>query len=135
MARSNKTTKILYWVSTLLFVLPMIGTAIPELFTASPSSLPVLRHLGYPDYVARILGFAKLLGASAVLFGGFSRVKEWAYAGFSFLYLGAMASHLFSGDKTQPLLPLTFLVFSAASYWFWRKLLKAENGNPLKAAA
>jgi uncharacterized membrane protein YphA (DoxX/SURF4 family) len=121
MTLPSKTTKIMYWVFTLLFILPMIGTAIPELFTGSPASLPILHHLGYPGYLAKILGLGKLLGSVAILVGGFSRVKEWAYAGFTFDYLGAIASHLFAGDKTEPLLPLAFLAISTTSYIFWRK--------------
>lgn len=122
MTPPSKSTKIIYWVFTLLFVLPMIGTAIPELFTASPASLPVLHHLGYPSYFAKIIGLAKLLGAVAVLFNRLPRLKEWAYAGFTFDYLGAIASHLFSGDKSEPLMPLAFLLVSSISYIFWRKL-------------
>lgn len=45
MAPPNKTTKITSCVSRLQFVLPMVGTAIPELFTASPASLPMMHHL------------------------------------------------------------------------------------------
>lgn len=127
MARPSKNTKIFYWIFTLLFVLPMIGTAIPELFTASPGSLPVLHRLGYPAYFARIIGLAKLLGAAAVLFDRFRRLKDWAYAGFTFDYLGAIASHLFSGDKSEPLLPLVFLLVSTISYIFWRKLNVGEK--------
>ncbi|MDW5266121.1 MULTISPECIES: DoxX family protein [Acidobacteriaceae] len=129
MAPPSKSTKIFYWVFTLLFVLPMIGTAIPELFTASPASLPVLHHLGYPSYLAKIIGLAKLLGAAAVLFNKLPRLKEWAYAGFTFDYLGAIASHLFSGDKREPLMPLAFLFISSVSYILWRRLTSKVNSR------
>ena len=135
MAPPSKSMKIIYWVFTLLFVLPMIGTAIPELFTASPGSLSVLHHLGYPAYFAKIVGLAKLLGAAAVLFGRFPRLKEWAYAGFTFDYLGAVASHLFSGDKREPLMPLAFLPVSSISYVFWRKLTARPNSHDRSDAA
>lgn len=122
MELKGKSTKISYWIITLLFVLPMIGTAVPELFTAHPSSLPVIQHLGYPAYLAKIIGLAKLLGAAAILFSGkLTRLKEWAYAGFTFDYLGAIASHLFTGDKREPLLPLGFFILSSISYTLWRK--------------
>jgi uncharacterized membrane protein YphA (DoxX/SURF4 family) len=128
MTTPNRSTKIFYWVFTLLFVLPMIGTAIPELFTASPSSLPILRHLGYPAYLAKIIGVAKLLGAVAILANSFPRLKEWAYAGFTFMYMGAIASHLFAGDKREPLLPLGFLLVSSLSYFFWSKMVARALG-------
>jgi len=39
-----------------------------------------MTHLGYPIYFMKILGTAKLVGVAAILYGRFSRLKEWAYA-------------------------------------------------------
>ena len=43
-----------------------------------------MRHLGYPDYFATILGVWKVLGGIAVLLPRTPRLKEWAYAGMVF---------------------------------------------------
>ena len=49
--------------------------------------------LGYPLYVLKILGTCKILGAIALAVPGLRRIKEWAYAGFVYDFLGAAASH------------------------------------------
>jgi hypothetical protein len=54
----------------------------------------MLHHLGYPEYFPAILGTAKLLGVVAFALPGTRRLKEWAYAGFTFDLLAALVSHL-----------------------------------------
>ncbi|WP_051177887.1 DoxX family protein [Nocardia concava] len=58
----------------------------------------VFDKLGYPDYLATILGAAKVAALAAILTPGHPRTKEWAYAGLFFVYGGAAASHLAVGD-------------------------------------
>ena len=53
-----------------------------------------LGALGYPAYFLVILGVWKLLGVVAIAAPGLPRLKEWAYAGFSFDLSGAFVSHL-----------------------------------------
>lgn len=114
-----ETRRIAYWVFTALFLLPMAGSAIPELFTGGPASTAAtIVHLGYPLYLLRILGFAKLLGAIAILSRRSRRLTEWAYAGYVFDLLGAVASHLFAGDGAFALVPATLLGFVFASLYF-----------------
>jgi hypothetical protein len=69
-----------------------------------------------------IIGTAKLLGALALLVPVTPRtLRDWAYAGFVFNLLGAVASHVGAGDPIgdtlAPLMPLTILL---ASYALWR---------------
>ena len=66
-----------------------------------------ITHLGYPLYVLTILGVAKLAGAVALLLPGRPILKEWAYAGFAFDLLGAIASHSFAGDPFSAVIPPT----------------------------
>jgi len=54
----------------------------------------MLHHLGYPEYFPAILGTAKLLGVVAFALPGTRRLKEWAYAGFTFDLLAALVPHL-----------------------------------------
>jgi len=118
-----KRDKAVYWIFTLLFLLPAAGSGVPEALGAAPAAVAAtMAHLGYPPYLARILGFAKVLGALAILAGRYRRAKEWAYAGFTFDFLGAAASHLFAGDKVEPLFPLIFLALMSVSYAYWHKL-------------
>ena len=117
---SVKRYKITYWVFTVLFILPLAGSGIGFL-TMSPYAIEGMNHLGYPLYIVRFLGVAKLLGVLAVLVGTFPGIKEWAYAGFVFNLLGAFYSHLSAGDGPKVFGPLIILCFTFLSYWYWRK--------------
>ena len=100
--------------------LPATAGAFVELFTNGPASIvKVMLALGYPLYLMKILGFAKILGGIAILTGKLPRMKEWAYAGFTFDFLGATASHVLTGDAPHALFPLVFFFFLAASYSLW----------------
>lgn len=63
--------------------------------------LPYVRdlvtHLGYPAYFLVLLGTWKVLGAIVLLIPGRPVLKEWAYAGATFVYTGAIVSHLTTG--------------------------------------
>src|SRR5437870_13915016 len=52
-----------------------------------------MAHLGYPAYLAILLGGWKLLGAAAIAAPRLPRLKEWAYAGMFFDLSGAAFSH------------------------------------------
>ena len=114
-------TKMLYWVFTLLFVLPLLASGVVFCLGLRPA-VEGMGHLGYPNYILPFLGVAKILGAIAVLTGRFPRLKEWAYAGFVFDLLGAAYSHLRSGDGPKTLGPLVILFLAALSWFYWRKL-------------
>ena len=125
---NTKRNKILYWVLTGLFLLPSAGTAIPELFMMPPESMIQATHtLSYPMYLFKILGLAKILGTLAIVTGYSRRLKEWAYAGFTFEFLGATASHLLAGDSAHAPFPFVFFVLLMASYYFWNKTLESRK--------
>ena len=119
---TSKGVRILYWTATLLFVLPLTWSAILY-FIEAPKMVATMTHLGYPIYFLKILGTAKCLGAAAILYGGFPRLKEWAYAGFTFDLIGACWSHLSSGDPVYiAAVPVGFLVLMVISYQSWKRL-------------
>ena len=116
-----KTIKIIYWVLTILFALFMLMDGFGGI-TRQQAGVDVMQHLGYPVYVLSIFGIAKLLGAVAILQNKFYTIKEWAYAGFTFNFIGAVMSRAFVGDSVGwilfPLIPVAILF---ASYYFWKK--------------
>jgi hypothetical protein len=117
-----KNLRISYWIVTLLFALPQAWSALQYL-TEAPRMTATLLGLGYPVYFMKILGVAKLLGIAAIVYGGSVTLKEWAYAGFTFEVLGAIASHLSAGDPAYvAAVPLLFLVVQLVSYALWRRL-------------
>ena len=122
-----KRDKTLYWVLTLLVLIPTAGSGIPELFMDGPGQTAQAFHtLGYPLYLMKILGFAKILGAIAILTGRFPKMKEWAYAGFTFNFLGATASHILAGDAAHAPFPFIFLVLLMGSYYFSNRIRTSE---------
>jgi hypothetical protein len=111
-------TKISYWVFTSLFVLPLAASGL-GFCISPPAVVEGMTHLGYPGYIIRFLGAAKLLGVAAVLVDSFPRLTEWAYAGLVFTLVGASYSHLRSGDGIKALSPLVILVFLLLSHLYW----------------
>ncbi|AFU04184.1 DoxX family protein [Nocardia brasiliensis] len=86
-------------------------------------------HLGYPMYFASILGAAKTAAVAAIVLPGQPRAEEWAYAGLTFVFAGAAASHLAVGDK--PKAWVGPLVFAGLTLVSWRLRPPAGQRNPL----
>jgi uncharacterized membrane protein YphA (DoxX/SURF4 family) len=84
--------------------------------TRAPQIVETLAKLGYPAYLASILGVGKLLGVAAIVAPRWPRLKEWAYAGIVFDLKGAIASHFFAGDPTGATAPALLLALAAASW-------------------
>ncbi len=114
------TARWIYWTVTLLFVSTMMVAGLTYLAGAS-FNVEGITHLGYPIYLLKILGTAKLLGGIAILQGQFRTLKEWAYAGYTFNLLGASASHALYGDPfVKTLTPIIILAFVLISYRQWK---------------
>ena len=99
------TNKIIYWVSTILFSAGMLMSSFMYL-SHNPELMKGFALLGYPVYFVNILGTAKLLGAITLLVPTFPKLKEWAYAGFTFCLIGAVWTHAATG--TPFVMPLVF---------------------------
>lgn len=113
----TKKQRVSYWVMTALFLLPMAGSGIPELLVGGPASTAAtIVHLGYPLYLMRILGLAKVLGAVAIVTNRSRTLAEWAYAGYVFNLVGALASHLIVGDGPVAAAPAVMLALVLGSY-------------------
>ena len=96
----GKTALRAYWVVTAMIALETLIGGVTDLIhgrallVAGPPVADVVTHLGYPLYFLRIIGFWKVLGGIVLLLPGYSRLKEWAYAGIFFELSGAAASWL-----------------------------------------
>ncbi len=107
---------IAYWVTTVLFAVGFGFGAVADV-TLNDFAKEAMTHLGYPLYVARMLGVFKLAGIAVMLAPGLPRLKEWAYAGFAIDLLGASVSHYSVGDGAQNIAtPILFLAVAGASY-------------------
>lgn len=120
---SNKTIKIIFWATTSLFVL--FNGVMPAVFFNSEMSKEGIRHLGYPPYFGALLVPFKILGALALILPMVpKRIKEWAYAGFTFDIIFAFASHAAVDGLTHgdTLFVPVFLLVLGASYWAYHRL-------------
>jgi len=107
---------IAFWVATFVVVFELVAGSVWNLLQIEWVRIQ-FNHLGYPPYLAYILGVWHITAAAAIIAPGFPRLKEWAYAGSFFLWSGAVASHLLAGDGVQAwLTPLVFLVFGIMSW-------------------
>ena len=105
-----------YWITTVLVGLGFIGGGLGDLMGAE-QVVQSMEALGYPAYVATILGVWKLGGAVVILAPKLQRLKEWAYAGVVIDLVSAAASHVLNGDTFDLVMPpLVLLVFALASY-------------------
>ena len=106
---------IIYWTTTALLAAGMTASARLYL-TRNRTMMKQFESLDYPDYFPAVLGTSKLLGVAALASPRHGLLKEWAYAGFTFTFLGAAASHLAKGQKKEAVAPLIALSLMAASY-------------------
>ncbi|MEK7432940.1 MAG: DoxX family protein [Cyanobacteriota bacterium] len=115
---------MIYWSVTGFFALAQSIPGFMNFFV--PSVAERFAHLGYPQHLRIMLGFAEILGALSILLPNVAfRIKEWAYAGFVFLYISAFVAHIVAGDGIGLILqaPITFVVL-AISYIYFHKLNK-----------
>jgi hypothetical protein len=106
---------VIYWVTTGLLAVLSAFAAFSYL-TASPQAVAGFTHVGYPQHLRIILGIAKLLGAIALIGPGFPKLKEWAYAGFTFAWSTACVAHYLAKDGPKVFMPLVLLVLLGISY-------------------
>jgi hypothetical protein len=84
--------------------------------TAAPQAVENFRHVGYPQQLRVLLGIGKLAGAIVLLLPGLRGLKEWAYAGFTFMWIAAVVAHYLAGDGAVTVLPAVLLGALAVSY-------------------
>ncbi|SOJ52514.1 hypothetical protein MSIMFB_00030 [Mycobacterium simulans] len=115
-AAASRRRVIGYWVATVLLAAEMLVGGTWGILRI-PYARDMMQHLGYPDYFAVLLGVWYTLGGVALLVPGFPRLKEWAYAGATFVYTGAVVSHLAVDDHVRMLVaPLLFLALAFTSW-------------------
>ena len=81
---------------------------------------PALIDLGYPSYLATILGTAKLIAGVVVLAPRLPRLKEWAYAGILINMIGAIASIVASRQSASNLIAPAMVAGLALLSWTLR---------------
>ena len=109
------TRKVIYWVTTGLLAANAALAAFAYL-SGGTDAVQGFAHVGYPQQLRILLGIAKPLGGIALVIPGFPKLKEWAYAGFTFAWIAALVAHYLANDGPRAFLPLFLLVLLAISY-------------------
>ncbi len=121
-----KTVNIFYWITTIIIAGMMLFSGVLNAIVTPDSVKMVTQGLGYPEYIIRFLGVAKILGSIAILVPAFPRLKEWAYAGLFFDLFGATYSFAATNATVPQLLPMIgFILILLASYFLHVQRLKA----------
>lgn len=117
-----KTTRIIFWVTTILLFL--FETVMPALTFNTELAKSGISHLGFPAYFGSMLIIFKILGGLTLIIPSIpARVKEWAYAGFAFNFISASIAHtVVDGLNFQTFFPLIIFGILIVSYISWHKL-------------
>lgn len=117
-----KKEKAIYWTAT-IFIFLLEGV-MPALTSQTELAKEGIRHLGYPVYFGNALVVCKIIGAIALVLPQLpKRLKEWAYAGFTFDFIFAAISHgAVDGLTGQTFFPLIVLGILSVSYFYHHQL-------------
>ncbi|MBL8009591.1 MAG: DoxX family protein [Flavobacteriales bacterium] len=123
------TLNLAYWIVTALFSAFMVFSSIGGI-TLQPDAVALLHeHLGYPLYFIRLVSYAKVLGAVAILLPWVpARVKEWAYFGFFIDLVAAACSFIAVGDPVGTWAPMMiFIALLVSAYVLYHKRSSARR--------
>jgi uncharacterized membrane protein YphA (DoxX/SURF4 family) len=111
----NRLRTIAYWGATALITgVPLLAAF--AYLTAAPQAIENFRHVGYPQQLRILLGIGKLGGGIVLLLPRLPKLKEWAYAGFTFMWIAATVAHYVAGDRPLFLLPVALIATLGISY-------------------
>jgi hypothetical protein len=135
--------KIVYWGATGLVTTVTLLAGFSYV-TNAPEAVENFRHVGYPQQIRILLGISMLAGAIVLLLPRLATLKEWAYAGFTFMWIAATVAHYLADDGALSLLPVALLGSLAVSYvtrpanrrgLVKSTLVKEDGAAPLMAPA
>ena len=106
---------VIYWISTGLLFAGSVLAAFAYL-SGGPQAVQGFAHVGYPQQLRIMLGIAKVLGGITLVVPGWPKLKEWAYAGFTFTWIAAFVAHYLAKDGLTAFTPLVLLVLLFVSY-------------------
>ena len=106
-----------YWVFTLWASLGMVSTGIVQAMHHQ-KEVEMFVSLGYPQYLLTMLAVAKFAGVVVLLLPGLVRLKEWVYAGFVYMMIGAVLSHLVVQHTISAIFPALLLLVVTIISWY-----------------
>lgn len=124
-----KKLNIAYWTITGLFSAFMLFSSYDNALVGENSVKFLHDYMGYPVYFIPWIGWAKIIGAIAILLPMVpARVKEWAYFGLFIDLVTALYSFIaLHGDASGYLFMVLFIAVLIVSYVLHHKRLAANN--------
>ena len=126
-----KTTKVIFWTSTVLISIWFGASGIFEL-TGNQIVWVITRQLGYPIHFIYLLGVYKVSGVLVLLAPNkLLRLKEWVYAGIFFDITFAFFSKLAVLGFPATIDALIAFTIAGTSYLMYRKLYSAKYASAI----
>jgi hypothetical protein len=100
----------------------MLFSAIGEL-TLNETVVHSMEIIQMPIYLLYLLGVLKISGIIALWFSPYKWIKEWAYAGFTFDFIGAIFGFIATGNLVMPdiIMAPVGLMLCLATFYLWKK--------------
>ena len=116
------TNKKLYTILKVIFSAFMLFSAIGEL-TLNETVVHSMEIIQMPVYLLYLLGVLKISGVIALWFSPFKWIKEWAYAGFTFDFIGAIFGFITTANLVLPdiVMAPVGLMLCLSTYFRWKK--------------
>ena len=111
-----------YIILKVLFSGFMLFSALGEL-TLNETVVQSMAYIEMPVYLLYFLGVSKLLGIIALWYSPYKFLRDWAYAGFTFDFLGAIYGFIATGHMVLPdiVMAPTGLLLCILTYFYWKK--------------
>ncbi|WP_448702470.1 DoxX family protein [Mucilaginibacter sp. AW1-3] len=116
----TKTTRIIYWVTTVLIALPQLGGAF---MINSDMSKQMSAHLGLPYWLMVEASIGNTIGALILIIPMWKWLKDWAYVAFGITFISALIAHIVvDGFGSEAIQAIIFFAVLFTSYIYYHKI-------------
>lgn len=121
-SKRNKTSKIIYWISTGLISLFEVSGAF---FMNSQAAIEGTRHLGLPEWFRWEVSIGHLIGGVLLIIPINKRIKEWVYVAFGIDFISAFIAYVsVDGWVANTFSPLIMFVLLVVSYIYYYRAIR-----------
>jgi len=120
--KRNKTSKIIYWISTGLISLFEVSGAF---FMNSQAAIEGTRHLGLPEWFRWEVSIGHLIGGILLIIPINKRIKEWVYVAFGIDFISAFIAYAsVDGWAANTFSPLIMFILLIVSYIYYYRAIR-----------
>jgi uncharacterized membrane protein YphA (DoxX/SURF4 family) len=120
--KTVQNNETIYWALIVVLAVFFALSGFWEI-TKNPVTYPKTLQMGYPPYFITALGIAKICGVVALLVPTFQKLKEWAFAGFTFDVIFAFISNVYIANYLDCIKAVVALGLLALTYTLFLKRL------------